>query len=778
MAVSTQTSRIFTPGAEPIDSAIQECPGCATRLDLSRYEPLQEIACPVCEGRITVKGHIDRFALEAISGKGGTGMVYKAFDPHLGRHIALKVVREDKAANEEVLQQMLAEAGVTASINHPNVVRVFSVGNSNGRFFMAMELVAGGTLDDLMEKKGKLPEAQVLDIAIQVASGLQAAQQVGLVHRDIKPGNILFSDPKTAKVVDFGLSVLEEGGAKTGEVWGTPYYMPPERLEGEAEDFRADIYALGATLFHAITGRPPFEAANSAQVALKRLSVAAPSVLTYAPNVSNSTAFVIKKMMERHAGERFQSYEELLESLQFARNEIGAKPVAVKARVVVDAEQTGKTGMVVTLASLGVLVIGCITGYFLFRSPSDPAPAGGAPAADKAGAASIAAPKTTAPISGPVKAGVYHIVNRKTGLLLDCENRTMASGGNVVLWGKMDSNHQRWLVKNANDGTSRLFAYHSMRCLDLRGGSGDNNAPISQWTPNTGKAQQWTFREVQPGYFAIFSTAGKALSALEDRPEGGNLIGQREYSGADHQQWKFEQVGNPTPEWDSFDPVLNPAPIYPSPVSVRTATGTPSPRYVQLDIAGVASGDSRKGLFGDPNDMRGAVQPQLRGFVDVAGVQFNVLDPAKTPRGKDHLTLKGGQGNAKSYPSKLEVPVGKVSLSRLHFIGGVGGWCFPWSNSGDNFLGAQVAKVTVVHQGGARQEILLRNGHEFVDHVMKDTETKVTGSAWIQGFANQGNQLRYFAKAVLDPAPVEKLVFESFDNNFAPTFLAITGEKK
>jgi eukaryotic-like serine/threonine-protein kinase len=145
MAVSTQTSRIFAAGNELYDAPIQDCPNCGTRVDVTRFEPLQTVTCPGCNGGFAVKGSIDRFNLESIAGKGGTGLVYQAFDPHLGRKVALKVVRPDKIANEEVLHQMAVEAGVTASINHPNVVRVYSAAKVTGRFLIAMEIINGGT---------------------------------------------------------------------------------------------------------------------------------------------------------------------------------------------------------------------------------------------------------------------------------------------------------------------------------------------------------------------------------------------------------------------------------------------------------------------------------------------------------------------------------------------------------------------------------------------------------------------------------------------------------
>jgi serine/threonine protein kinase len=782
MPISTQTRPVFVPANEQSHASIQDCSSCGTRVDLSRYEPLQEISCPVCQKRMVVKGCIDRFRLDAIAGQGGTGLVYKAFDPHLGRHIALKVVRQDKTANAEVLQQMEAEAGVTASMNHPNVVRVYSVGNANGRFFIAMELVSGGSLDAMMEKQRRIPEAQVLDMAVQVAAGLKAAQQAGLVHRDIKPGNILFSDPKTAKVVDFGLAVFEQHNVAAGEVWGTPYYMPPERLQGQVEDFRADIYALGATLFHALAGRPPFEAANSTQVALKRLQSVAPSVLTYAPGVSNSTAFLIKKMLEKNPEDRFQSYDQLIESLQFARNELGSKPAA-KARVVVDAEQQGKSGMFVTLATLGVLLVGSTVGYLLIRK-SAPALAAAPTEQEESSSSSSSSGDKAAPAAKPIvdlsksgpAPGVYFIMNRKNGKVLDVPAANTASGGEVITFSRNGNPNQQWIVKPFADGTKRLIAFHSFKSLDVRSGAKDDKAGISQWTLNTGVAQKWRFREVGNGFFAIFAEcSGKALTALPDVVSNGNAIGQRNYTGQDDQQWRLEPAGTTTAALDEIDPSINPKLAEARSVTVRSTSSTLSPRFVPLDITKVATADSRKGAYSSLTDMRAVNQPQLRGPVEVAGVPFEILDAAKIPSGMDQITLRGGSGHAKqNYPLKVEIPVGNISLVRLHVVGGVAGWGYPFDKA-DNHLGVLGAKMTVVHTGGVKEEIYLRNGYEMTDHI---AGPGVPGSALIQGFATTGQQLRYFAKPILNGTPVEKVVLESFNNHMAPTFFALTAEKR
>jgi serine/threonine protein kinase len=142
---------------------------------------------------------------------------------------------------------------------------------------------------------------------------------LGLIHRDIKPANILFADAETAKLVDFGLAmVMSEAAQARGEIWGTPYYIAPEKLDEQPEDFRSDIYSLGGTLFHALAGRPPYEAESASLVALKQLKSRSVSLQAFAPDVCNETAYVINRMMAKKPEKRYASYNELVEHLQFA----------------------------------------------------------------------------------------------------------------------------------------------------------------------------------------------------------------------------------------------------------------------------------------------------------------------------------------------------------------------------------------------------------------------------------------------------------------------------
>jgi len=311
---------------------------------------------------------IGPYQLQSIAGRGGMGVVYRAYDTSLDRTVALKVLRKDRLSGD-ALGQLETEAAITAAINHPHVVKVFTTGTDHGRFYIAMELADKGTLDDLIHLQGRVAETQLLEIAIQVADGLRAAYHAGLIHRDVKPGNILFSDAHTAKIVDFGLAMLEQKAAEAAgsEIWGTPYYVAPEKLDQQPEDLRSDIYSLGATLFHALAGRPPFEAKDASMVALKHLKNQAVSLQAFAPWVSGSTAFVINRTLLKDPDERYQTYDELIEHLEYARNELvshGGNPQE-KKRIVLETEEDQRLWSYITFGMIGLAaVIG--VGVFLY----------------------------------------------------------------------------------------------------------------------------------------------------------------------------------------------------------------------------------------------------------------------------------------------------------------------------------------------------------------------------------------------------------------------------
>jgi hypothetical protein len=317
-----------------------------------------------------VSRQFNQFTVVETLGSGGMGAVYKALDRNLNRMVALKLLRRELSADDEYILKLEDEARITASINHPYVVKVFTFDHAENQYYIAMELVDKGSLDDLMQLQNRVAELQVLQVGLQVASGLNAAHERGLIHRDVKPGNILFADAHTAKITDFGLALLAEHEAESrGEIWGTPYYIAPEKLNHEPEDFRSDIYSLGGTLFHAVAGRPPFEAESASLVALKHLKSRAVSLQAFAPDVSSETAYVINRMLNKDPADRYASYTELMEHLKYAADTLTAhagKPRAPKQRVVVITEGQRHLGGLLTLALLVMMIAGGIL-TFVFR---------------------------------------------------------------------------------------------------------------------------------------------------------------------------------------------------------------------------------------------------------------------------------------------------------------------------------------------------------------------------------------------------------------------------
>ncbi len=297
----------------------QICPGCGTTVDTTEAEPLARIACPTCGKKIRVERTFDHFVVVETLGVGGMGTVYKARDMQLDRFVALKLLRRDLGEEEDHKTRLQQEARIAAAVNHPCVIQVFDSGTDHGQFYVVMELVDHGSLDDLMALQPRLPESRVLEIGIQVARGLRAAHRRGLIHRDVKPANILFGDEHAAKIGDFGLaSTGTQRWGIGGVVWGTPEYVAPERLNNNPEDFRSDIYSLGATLFHAIAGKPPIEASTNSSAALLELKQRPLDLRAIVPGVSAATAEVLQRMIAADPAQRFSSYDDLVAELERA----------------------------------------------------------------------------------------------------------------------------------------------------------------------------------------------------------------------------------------------------------------------------------------------------------------------------------------------------------------------------------------------------------------------------------------------------------------------------
>jgi eukaryotic-like serine/threonine-protein kinase len=307
---------IGSMAAELSASTLQTCPACGASFDTSDAEPLARVECPNCGEKVRAERMFDNFLIVETVGVGGMGTVYKARDTLLDRFVALKLLRKDLEGGLDETAHLQQEARMAASVNHPNIVQVFSSGTDHGQFYLVMELVERGSLDDFIEQHTRLPEEQVLGAGIQTAKGLRAAYAKGLIHRDVKPANILFADEHVAKIGDFGLAGI--AAEARGEIWGTPYYVAPERLNQQPEDFRSDIYSLGATLFHALAGKAPIEGETNSATQLRVLKQQPLLLSVVAPEVSPETARVLQRMIAPEPAQRFSSYDELVTELERA----------------------------------------------------------------------------------------------------------------------------------------------------------------------------------------------------------------------------------------------------------------------------------------------------------------------------------------------------------------------------------------------------------------------------------------------------------------------------
>ena len=256
--------------------------------------------------------------LEAI-GQGGFGTVQKAFDPKLQRIVAIKVMSAELAVTSPARKRFLREARAAAAVCHENVVHIYAV-ESDPSPHLVMEYVSGGSLQEMLTRSGPLDAQEVVRLGAQIARGLAAAHAHGLVHRDVKPANVLLEpgSPPRAKLTDFGVARAADDASLTqsGMIVGTPMYMAPEQARGDPVDYRADLFSLGSVLYAMVTGRPPFRASNSLAV-LKRVSEDTPRpVREIIPEVPEWLCEIIARLHAREPGDRFQSASEVADLLE------------------------------------------------------------------------------------------------------------------------------------------------------------------------------------------------------------------------------------------------------------------------------------------------------------------------------------------------------------------------------------------------------------------------------------------------------------------------------
>jgi tRNA A-37 threonylcarbamoyl transferase component Bud32 len=300
-------------------SYLSTCPVCQEQIDVTSLEPFTKLKCPFCGQMVRVRRRFDHFMIVRQIGEGGMSRVFEAEDETLGRRVALKILNRQYSRDAVRLEQFRQEAHITANVNHPNVIKLYSVGYDQGYFYIAMELVGGGSLEQRIRREGHLKEDEALRIGREVAEGLRAAQHLNLIHRDVKPANILFTETGTAKVVDFGLALFANRSAdQSGEIWATPYYVAPEKVIENKEDYRSDIFSLGATLYHAMTGNPPHKADTNAIEDLRRIKSRRVTLEDSGLRFSPRTEHVINGMLSFRAEDRFANYDEVVDEMRLA----------------------------------------------------------------------------------------------------------------------------------------------------------------------------------------------------------------------------------------------------------------------------------------------------------------------------------------------------------------------------------------------------------------------------------------------------------------------------
>lgn len=298
------------------------CPACGATLFIpGDLAPLSTVPCTKCSAPVMMPMRLRQFELRSAIASGGMGTVYRAYDTTLEREVAVKLVKKELMADPQAVENFAREARACAQLNHTNIIHIYTFDEFEGQLYLVMELADRGSLDSRIEK-GQVNELIVLDIGIKVASALDTALKHGLLHRDIKPGNILFNVDDEPKLVDFGLARRTDAEEEhDGTVWGTPYYIAPEKIRREREDFLSDMYSLAGTLYHAITRHVPFEAPTIEEVVAAHVHTPLTPPNRVVPEITQPTSDAIVRAMAKNPADRFQSYDEFRMVLEAARSQ-------------------------------------------------------------------------------------------------------------------------------------------------------------------------------------------------------------------------------------------------------------------------------------------------------------------------------------------------------------------------------------------------------------------------------------------------------------------------
>jgi serine/threonine protein kinase len=300
------------------------CRGCEAKIFIpGDLPPLSTTACSKCGHDLMMPMQLRQFELRMPIASGGMGTVYRSFDVNLEREVAVKLMKRELKEDPQALESFYREARAAAALNHSNIIHIYTFDEFDSQLYLVMELADAGSLDSRIDREKRVPELDILDAGIKVASALASALRKNLLHRDIKPGNILYNNEGEPKLIDFGLARKAEGSNEDETtIWGTPYYIAPEKVKREREDFLSDMYSLAGTLYHAVTGSVPFEAPTVEAVVAAHIHTPLTPPNHVAPEISQPTSDALARAMAKHPAERFQSYDEFIMSLEAARSQL------------------------------------------------------------------------------------------------------------------------------------------------------------------------------------------------------------------------------------------------------------------------------------------------------------------------------------------------------------------------------------------------------------------------------------------------------------------------
>jgi serine/threonine protein kinase len=312
------------------------CPGCNAKTFIpGDLPPLATELCKKCGHSIMMPMQLRQFELRAKVGSGGMATVYRAWDTMLERFVAVKLTKKEIQLEPNAMENFVREARACAKLNHTNIIHIYTFDEWEGEMYLVMELADQGSLDTRIEKLRQVEELQVLDIGIKIANALDVALKHDMLHCDIKPGNILFNADDEPKLVDFGLARKTDAEMETAEFTrGTPYYVAPEKIKREPETFLSDMYSLGATLYHAVTGQVPFDAPTPEEVVQAHVynPLTPPNQVEGAHHISQPTSDAISRALAKSPSERFLSYEEFIMELEAARSRLLSQQYQVPAQ--------------------------------------------------------------------------------------------------------------------------------------------------------------------------------------------------------------------------------------------------------------------------------------------------------------------------------------------------------------------------------------------------------------------------------------------------------------